>query len=56
MDDDARLAAGPMDTDLTDLVPSDPPILSAAARYPRRDRGVRMLERVIPVPENRSIM
>ncbi|GAA2520967.1 hypothetical protein GCM10010398_00990 [Streptomyces fimbriatus] len=38
-------------------VPLGPHSFHRRARNPRRDpRGVRMMERIIPVPENRSIM
>jgi hypothetical protein len=50
----ARSAAGPTDTDLSRSIPHH---FHRQARDPRRDLpGVRMLERTVPVPENRSIM
>ncbi|GAA3791095.1 hypothetical protein GCM10022403_026490 [Streptomyces coacervatus] len=51
--DDAPLAHGPMDIDLSASVPITSAAECGTSPLPR---GVRMLERTIPVPEIRSIM
>ncbi|EFE70089.1 predicted protein [Streptomyces viridosporus ATCC 14672] len=57
-DEDARSAVGPPDTDLSGRIPPSssgllPPSDAETRRVPC---GVRMPERNIPLPENRSIV
>ncbi|GGU25562.1 hypothetical protein GCM10010244_60070 [Streptomyces coeruleorubidus] len=55
--EDARPAPGPDGHRSHPVVPCWPPIASTVGAVPPPPAaGVRMLERIIPVPENRSIM